>query len=112
MRNDQLSNKEEIVYRTVAKMKLKPGSLQAIKEFAEEESGVGMDGFVGQYVYQMDRDPDEIFVVVLFKDKTSYFANAESPEQNARFQQMMTYLAAEPEWNDGEVIYSEPGSGG
>jgi heme-degrading monooxygenase HmoA len=86
---------------------LKPGALQAITEFAQQESGIGINGYIGQYIYQMDRDPDEVFVVVLFKDKTSYFANAESPEQDARFRQMMTYLAAEPEWNDGEVIFAD-----
>jgi hypothetical protein len=62
---------------------------------------------VAQYLYQMDQDPDEIYLVVIFRDKASYFANADSPEQNERFLEMMTCLAEEPQWHDGEIVYPD-----
>jgi hypothetical protein len=46
--------------------------------------------------------------VAIFKDKATYVANAESPEQDQEFKKLMQYLAAEPEWHDGEFIVSDP----
>jgi hypothetical protein len=42
--------------------------------------------------------------VVVFKDKESYFANANSPEQNTRYEAMLTMLDGAPEWHDGEIL--------
>ena len=33
-------------------------------------------------------------------------ANADSPEQDAEFRRLMNYLVSEPQWHDGEIIYS------
>ena len=95
------------MYGTVAKIRVKKGALEALKKFSEAESGAGMSGYRGQVVYQMDRDPDEIYLVVIFDSREAYFANAESPEQHARYLEMMKLLEGEPEWNDGKVIFSE-----
>jgi len=44
------------MYGTVARMKVKPGALEALKRFAETESDGAIKGFRGQYVYRMDDD--------------------------------------------------------
>ena len=95
------------MYGTVARMRLKPGMEQRLRELSEQESAAGMRGFVGQYVYRMDSDPNEFWLTVLFENKEAYFANANSPEQNARYEQMVELMEAPPEWHDGEVVYSE-----
>lgn len=94
------------MYGTVAKFKTNPGAFDALMKIADDQSAIGIQGYVGQYVYQMDDDPNVFYLAVLFKDKQSYLANAESPEQNERFQEMAQYFAGEPEWHDGEVVYS------
>jgi hypothetical protein len=33
-------------------------------------------------------------------------ANAESPEQDKRYREMLQWLEGEPEWHDGEIVYS------
>jgi hypothetical protein len=38
--------------------------------------------------------------VVRLRDKASYVANAESPEQNTEHQRMLELLDGEPEWID------------
>jgi hypothetical protein len=54
----------------------------------------------------MDRDSREFFLAVIFQSKEAYFANANSPEQHERFSKLMQVLESEPEWNDGEIVYS------
>jgi quinol monooxygenase YgiN len=98
--------KEATMYGTVARMKVKPGAIEALKRLAEDESDGKIKGYRGQYVYQMDENPNEIYLAVMFDSKESYFANADSPEQNERFEEMMKYLAKEPEWHDGEIIFA------
>jgi hypothetical protein len=52
----------------------------------------------------MDADPQEYYLAVVFENKEAYWANAQSPEQHTRFEQMMALLEGEPEWHDGEII--------
>lgn len=94
------------MYGTVARMKVKPGAVEALKRMAEGEVAQ-IPGFVAQYVYQMDTDPSEFYLIAVFESREAYVANAESPEQRARYEQMMEWLEAEPEWHDGEIIYAE-----
>jgi hypothetical protein len=45
-------------------------------------------------------------MVVAFESKDAYWANARSPEQDARFKEMRALLASDPEWHDGEIVGS------
>jgi quinol monooxygenase YgiN len=94
------------MYGTVARMRVKPGMLEKLQQIAQAESNMSIPGYMTQAVFQMDGDPNEIYLAVIFDSKESYFANANSPEQNQRFQEMMTYIAAETEWHDGKVIFA------
>jgi hypothetical protein len=55
----------------------------------------------------MDADPNEFIMAVVFTDKESYVKNANSPEQNARYEEFEALLEGPPEWNDGEVVFPE-----
>ena len=96
------------MYGTVARMKIKPGAWEALRSFSEKESNLKIKGYMAQYVYRMDSNPQEAYLAVIFDSKQSYIANAESPEQDARFREMMQYLEAEPEWHDGELVFAHP----
>ncbi len=94
------------MYGTVARMRIKPGYEQQFEEVSRE---VGMGTAPGQlavYVYQMDRDSREFYLAVIFESREAYHANANSPEQHARFMKHMQVMDGEPEWNDGEIIYA------
>jgi len=62
-------------------------------------------------VYRMDQDASECYLAVAFavafKDKASYVANARDPKQDERYRQLRALLAADPEWHDGEIVWSE-----
>ena len=57
-------------------------------------------------------DPREVWIASAFASREAYFANADSPEQNARFERMRALVEdGPPEWHDGDVVVlaTEPG---
>jgi quinol monooxygenase YgiN len=95
------------MYGTVARLKVKPGMEQQLLALGREQ-GAQIPGLVSQTVYRMDADPNELYLVVAFDSPEAYRANAASPEQHARFQQLRALLDADPEWHDGEIVFSGP----
>ena len=94
------------MYGTVARLQVKPGAEKQLIEMSQNDMDSQMRGYVGQYVYRMDADPNEYYLVVIFESKEAYFANADSPEQDARYRAFRALLEQDPEWHDGEIVYS------
>ena len=92
------------MYGTVAKMIVKPGAEQQLSKIGSQRKRLGQ---IKSYVFKSDNVPNEFWMVTVFKDKATYLANADSPEQDEEFRNMMKYLNQEPEWHDGEVIFEE-----
>ena len=92
------------MYGTIARTRLKPGSEQAFTQLLADFRKLNVPGFIDSHVYRMDADSNEYYMAVLFRDKASYLANAQSPEQSARYQQMRALMTQDPEWHDGEVV--------
>ena len=61
-------------------------------------------GQVARYVYLMDADPGELFLVAVFESRQAYWDNAQSPEQHQRYQDLRALLDSDPEWHDGAII--------
>lgn len=93
------------MYGTVARMKVKPGELEQLQKVLGSEE-LRPDGEVAVYTYQLDADPNELIISVIFRDKKSYFENADDPKTDEWFRQVRAHLESDPEWNDGEIIYS------
>jgi antibiotic biosynthesis monooxygenase (ABM) superfamily enzyme len=92
------------MYGTIARMRLKPGMEEQLRSFSEDVNAVPMPGYLAEYVYRMDQDANEYYLVVIFENKETYVANAESPDQHQRYQRMVAMLEGEPEWHDGEIV--------
>jgi heme-degrading monooxygenase HmoA len=90
------------MYGTVARIQIKPGAEAQLDQLSRDFGSLKIPGFIASYVYQTG--PQECYLTVLFDSRQSYVANAESPEQNARFQEMRALFTADPEWHDGEII--------
>ncbi len=94
------------MYGTIARMRIKPGAeAQLLKQMQEFET-LAVPGHVSSTVYRMDGDPNEVYLAVVFDSRETYHANAQSPEQDARYHEMLALLEGEPEWHDGEIVYS------
>jgi quinol monooxygenase YgiN len=92
------------MYGTIARMQAKPGAEAELMRLSAEFEGQ-IPGHLGTYVYRSDAEPDVYWLAVAFTDKAAYQANAQSPEQDARYQKIRALLTADPEWHDGEIVY-------
>lgn len=92
------------MYGTVARMTVKAGSEDHFMAQMNQYSQLNIPGYVGSLFYRMNDNPREVFMAVVFDSKASYDRNAESPDQDARFREMMADLDGEPEWHDGEMM--------
>lgn len=95
------------MYGTIAHLHLKPGMEDRMSQEMKTYEGLSVPGYVGSYVYRMDDNPNELMLVVMFESKEAYRANAESAEQNTRYEAMRAMLQSDPEWHDGEIIYGK-----
>jgi len=95
------------MYGTVARIRIKAGKEQELARLSREQVA-GIPGFVFEHLYSLDRDAQDYYLVVAFESKDAYRANAESPEQHARYEQYRALLEDEPRWHDGEIVSSFP----
>jgi len=94
------------MYGTVAKMTIKPGAEADLMRLFDDIAGeIESPGYITDYVYRMDNEPDVYYMAVLFKDRESYAANAADPAMHARYLRYRALLESDPEWHDGEVIW-------
>jgi hypothetical protein len=95
---------EVFMYGTVAKLKVKPGGLESLTKFL---SGRVPEGYLGSYLFKNDKKEDEMWMIAIFEDRESYFANANDPQQDKDYREMRIYLKEDPEWHDGEIVFSK-----
>jgi quinol monooxygenase YgiN len=95
------------MYGSVAKMRVKPGELEELTEMMDMEGGHSPGGAVSLSVFQMDADPNEIWVVAISQSREAYRAYSESPRSHELYLKMRRALVADPEWHDGEVLRHE-----
>jgi quinol monooxygenase YgiN len=93
------------MYGTIARVRIKPGALDKLTEWSAESEPP--PGAVAFYTYQMDKDPQEMYLVAVFESRESYVANAEDPATHQRYLQMLESLEGEPEWHDGEIVFHQ-----
>ena len=100
------------MYGTVARYRVKPGMEQRFMELGPEFEAHAPPGFVALYVYRLDTNPNEYYLTVVFESKEAYFANANSPEQDAFYHKYRALLEEDPEWHDGEVVFASTAKSG
>ena len=96
------------MYGTIGRLRIKPGMDGQFRQLLEGQARAfetgQVPGFVASYGYHMDADPGEYYIAAVFTSKEAYWANAQSPEQDARYRQWLPLLVSEPEWHDGEIV--------
>lgn len=92
------------MYGTIARLKTLPGKEAELLADMKTYEDVKIPGHIVTAVYRADAGDDEYWLAVIFESKEAYRANAEAPEQDARFQKLRSFLAADPEWHDGEIL--------
>lgn len=93
------------MYGTIAKLMVRTGKIEELVNHMNVEYK-DIPGAIEILMYQMDEDASSVYITVVFSDKKAYIENSESPESNVKYEKMMEYLISEPEWHDGEIIFS------
>ena len=91
------------MFGTVGRMKVKPGKLDELMATMDEDQR-DVDGSVAYYVYKVEGKENEIILAVVFRDKESYFKNADDPSQDVMYRKLVALLEGPPTWEDGEII--------
>lgn len=92
------------MYGTIARLHPRQGRTDELLAVGESMRSAPMPGFRSAYMFRPDRNPyyrETLFLVAIFEDADTYRANAASPEQDARYQEMRALLEDDPEWMDG-----------
>ncbi len=93
------------MYGTIMRAKIKPGQQDAFRRFAQEQgSPDDASGWVSSEFAVEDKDANRIVGIIRFKDKDSYVKNANAPQTNDNYNQMLTFLEAPPEWIDVHYV--------
>jgi len=93
------------MFGTVGRLKVKPGKLdELIAAFSADQRKP--DGSIGYYVYKIEGKENELIMAVVFKDKESYFKNADDPTQDELYRKMVKLLDGPPTWEDGEIVHN------
>lgn len=94
-------------HATFFKMKVLPGKvgeLTSMMSGGEEGARLSDRGWQMSVVGTRKDNKDEVWGCVTWDTSERYYANAESPEQNADYEKMRALLAADPEWFDCDVV--------
>jgi quinol monooxygenase YgiN len=94
------------MYGTVARLRVKEGMAEQIRALAREFEAGKIPGIVAEYIYRMDADPNIYYMAVVFESKEAYVTNAKRSETDANYRRLVQFLVSEPEWNDGEIVFS------
>jgi heme-degrading monooxygenase HmoA len=96
------------MYGTVAHLHVQPGMEAAFEEWARAEVGeyATIPGLVAVHLYRTDSDDHHWVMAVRFTDRAAYTANAARLEQHTVYLQMRRCLDRDPEWHDGEIVYT------
>ena len=95
------------MYGNVARMLVKPGMVSQFQEWMRQEEARSVPGYKTSYTYQMDSDASTMFVAIVFESREVYVANAQSPQMDARYHELLALLEEPPEWHDGQIIYPQ-----
>ena len=96
------------MYGTIFRIKVNPGKekevANAFKEW-DRQRKPKVKGVVAGFLLKPDGEAPENYIgVAVFRDKASYMANANDPEQDAWYQKIRKLLKADPVWHDGEFV--------
>lgn len=94
------------MFGTIARFRLKDGvtddHIQEMRRVMQDDPPPSS---VAVIVYRSADDPRTMWVAGAFESREAYFANADTPEQKARFERLSEMTEGAPEWHDGDVLF-------
>ena len=88
------------MYGTIMRGKVKAGKKAEYEALMRGMTPDASSGFHSAEVAWEDKDPDRFVVIVHFRDRDSYVANADAPSTDEGYRRQLEFLEGEPEWID------------
>lgn len=95
------------MYGTVARLRVRPGMKDQLMALSKEFEDSNAPGWIAEFIYQTDEDPNVYYMAVVFESRRAYAENADSPEMDAFYQKFRALLEEDPEWHDGEIVWAK-----
>jgi len=89
-------------FGSIFRMIVRPGKKDELKKLMTQQRGQRLPGVQSTHLF--DTGGDEIWGVAVFKNEKAYRDNANTPEQNERYQEFRALLEFDPEWHDANVL--------
>jgi hypothetical protein len=99
-------------FGTIVLMKPKAGQEKAVIESFEKwwrERRPKVKGAKASVLYRNVSNPGELMGAVVFESREDYERNAQDPEQDRWYRDLVQCLEGEPRWIDGEVLSAHLG---
>ena len=93
------------MFGTVARYRVKPGQVDQFMDEMKSFEGDPPQGWLYHTIFRSTKDPNELWVSVVFESEDLYKKSADSPEMDREYRKMLEHLEGEPEWHDGNVIH-------
>ena len=93
------------MFGTVARYVVKPGHEKQLMDEMGSFEDNPPPGWLYHTIFRSSKDPDEIWLTVVFESEELYKKNADSSEMATQYGAVLEHLRGEPEWHDGHVIH-------
>ncbi len=94
------------MFGTIGHARFKTENREALERVLQGQALDAVAGFRHGFVLFPD-GKDEVYIVAVFADRDSYYANANDPAQHERYLEYRALLEDDPTWADGEISGSD-----
>ena len=96
------------MYGTVYRYRPVPGKEEEVLDFHRRwkaERWPQVAGFITEYIYQSAARPGEYIAAAVFESKEAMERISQDPETDRWYRQFRALLEADPEWDDGAIVF-------
>ncbi len=96
------------MYGTVYRFRPLPGKEEDVLDYHRRwkaERWPHVSGFVTEYIYRSASKAGEYVGAAVFESKEAMERTSQDPEADRWYRQFRSLLEADPEWEDGEIIF-------
>jgi len=94
------------MFGSIGHARFNPANREALERVLQSQDLDEGTGFRHGFVLYPD-GKDEVYIVAVFTDRETYYANANDPAQHERYLEYRALLEEDPTWTDGEISGSE-----
>src|SRR2546428_9456518 len=92
------------MFGTIARYRVKPGHEKQLMEEMGSFERDPPEGWMYHTAFRSTKDPNEIWLSVVFESEEAYRTNADSHDMDRVYNWMLVHVQGDPEWHDRQVL--------